>query len=138
MNTNPLPSSPVTRRHFLWQAASGMSGIALAWLLQGERPWAAEVPQSPYAPKPPHFPAKAKRMIHIYACGGVSHVDTFDHKPELAKYNGQELTNKGKFDTFFGRPGKLAEKPIRVQAVWPKRHVDERSVSATWPPVWMI
>jgi Protein of unknown function (DUF1501) len=115
MNNTTLPSSPLTRRHFLWQAASGMSGIALACLLQREQARAAEAPSSPYAPKPPHFPARAKRVIHIYACGGVSHVDTFDHKPDLAKYNGQELTTKGKLDTFFGRPGKLLKSPFEFR-----------------------
>ncbi|HEY0456629.1 MAG TPA: DUF1501 domain-containing protein [Verrucomicrobiae bacterium] len=118
MNTaNPFSSgsdvSPVSRRHFLWQAASGMSGIALAWLMQQENAFAAtSLPDSPYAPRPPHFPARAKRVIHIYACGGVSHVDTFDHKPDLTKFNGQELTNKGKIDTFFGRPGRLLKSPF--------------------------
>src|SRR3954468_11222221 len=119
----PLPQSffsnvsPVTRRHFLWQAASGMSGIALAWLLQQEKALGKEVPlpASPYAPKPPHFPAKAKRIIHIYAAGGVSHLDTFDYKPELEKHHGEELSNKGKIDTFFGRPGRLMKSPFAFQ-----------------------
>src|SRR5437868_7976509 len=40
----------------------------------------------PLAPKPPHFPAKAKHIIHIYLNGGPSQVDTFDPKPALAKW----------------------------------------------------
>ena len=105
------PSAPdVTRRRFLWEAGAGLSGIALAWLLQQETRAAnvsTVLPASPYAPKPTRFPAKAKRVVHICACGGVSHIDTFDYKPELEKRHGEELTSKGKIDTFFGRPGRL-------------------------------
>ena len=46
---------------------------------------------SPLAPRQPHFPAKAKRIIHIFANGGPSHVDTFDPKPALEKYAGKLL-----------------------------------------------
>src|SRR5688500_5657918 len=50
-------------------------------------------PQStdPLAARPAHFPAKAKHIIHIYLNGGPSQVDTFDPKPTLQKYNGQQL-----------------------------------------------
>src|SRR5437879_11276562 len=46
---------------------------------------------NPLAPRVPHFPAKAKRVIHLFMNGGPSHVDTFDPKPTLAKYAGQRL-----------------------------------------------
>jgi len=46
---------------------------------------------SPLAPKPPQFPGPARRVIHIFANGGPSHVDTFDPKPMLAKLHGQPL-----------------------------------------------
>ena len=45
----------------------------------------------PFAPKPTHFPAKAKRIIYLVMNGGMSHVDTFDPKPMLTKYNGQPM-----------------------------------------------
>src|SRR5262245_66286483 len=45
----------------------------------------------PLAPRAPHFPAKAKHIIHIYLNGGPSQVDTFDPKPLLKKYEGQML-----------------------------------------------
>jgi hypothetical protein len=44
----------------------------------------------PLAPKQSHFPAKAKRVIFIFSNGGVSHMDTFDHKPELFKADGKQ------------------------------------------------
>ena len=46
---------------------------------------------SPLTPKGPHFPGKAKRVIHIFANGGASQVDTFDPKPSLDKWNGKEI-----------------------------------------------
>src|SRR3954453_17941169 len=108
-----VPPSLLSRRHFLWQAGSGLGAIALASMLQDEARTAQEkLPPSPYAPKPTHFPARAKRIIQVFACGGVSHVDTFDHKPELARSDGKTLTGKGKIDTFFGKPGNLRKSPF--------------------------
>jgi len=78
-----------------------MSGIALAWLLAG----AGARPRG--AAGALHHPARAKRVVHVFACGGVSHLDTFDWKPELKAREGEELTTKGKIDTFFGRPGRI-------------------------------
>ena len=48
----------------------------------------------PLAPKQPHFPAKAKRVIFVFSNGGVSHMDTFDYKPELFKADGK-MTGAG-------------------------------------------
>jgi hypothetical protein len=106
-------SSDLSRRHFLWQAGGGLGGIALAWLLDQEaRALEPKLPDSPYAPKPTHFPAKAKRVIQIFCPGGVSHLDTFDYKPELVKHDGKAMTGKGKVDTFFGQPGNLMKSPF--------------------------
>src|ERR1700687_6237326 len=55
----------------------------------------------------PHLAPKAKRAIHIFSPGGVSHVDTFDYKPDLEKHHGKALTGKGMLDPFFGKPGNL-------------------------------
>jgi len=51
---------------------------------------AAVEPGSPLSPKKPHFPARAKRIIFLCMRGGPSHVDTFDYKPALTKYNGKD------------------------------------------------
>ena len=90
------------RRHFLCQTGHGLGAIVLAWLLNQE---AVAAPAE--AMKSTHFPPKAKRVIHIFALGGVSHVDAFDYKPDLAKHDGKALTGKGEIDTFFGKPGNL-------------------------------
>jgi hypothetical protein len=82
--------SAVTRRDVLVRAAHGFGSIALASLLSP--PAGAAVQRvNPMAAKPPHFPAKAKSVIFLYMVGGPSHIDTFDPKPALEKYNGQPL-----------------------------------------------
>ncbi|MHC4994759.1 MAG: DUF1501 domain-containing protein [Planctomycetota bacterium] len=110
---NPIPPS---RRDVLQNAAMGFGSVALAALMQSETR-AAKTAGSPYAPKPPHYAPKAKRVIQIFCPGGVSHIDTFDYKPDLAKHHGRELTNKGKIDPFFGKPGKIMRSPFAF-----KRH----------------
>ena len=85
----------LTRRQFLCRCGMGMGAVSLAGLfgnlglLSSVR--AQEGYTSPLAPKDPHFPAKAKHIIHIFANGGPSHVDTFDPKPALEKYAGKLL-----------------------------------------------
>ena len=51
----------------------------------------SETALDPLAPKPPHFPAKAKRVIFIFSNGGVSHMDTFDYKPKLFAVDGKTM-----------------------------------------------
>jgi hypothetical protein len=93
----------LTRREFLCRCGMGMGAVGLANLigdvLSGSAQAATSV-NSPLAPKSPHFPAKAKRVIHLFMNGGPSHVDTFDPKPLLAKYAGQELPNALRPDLF--------------------------------------
>jgi len=99
--------SPSSRRDFLSSSSSGLAGVALAWMLhhdaRGET--AGAIVQ-------PHFKPKAKRIIQIFCCGGVSHIDTFDHKPDLAKFHGKSLENKGENKGFFGQPGKIMQSPF--------------------------
>ena len=65
---------------------------------------------SPYAAKQTHFAPTAKRVIHICSTGGVSHVDTFDPKPMLAKRHGEEYKDPN-YDPFFGQPGRILKSP---------------------------
>ncbi len=107
----------LTRRHFLRQTGSGLGAVALAWLLNeesaaGTPPVAGRPVPSEYAPKPPHFAPKVKRVIQIFCMGGVSHLDTFDYKPELIRGDGKELAGKGNIETFFGQPGRLMKSPF--------------------------
>src|SRR5689334_12596191 len=93
----PHAAALLGRRRFLADAGSGLGAIALAWLLNADG-HAAEPPAAGERPRGPHFAPKAKRAIHIFSPGGVSHVDTFDYKPALEKYDGQPLTGKGTLD----------------------------------------
>src|SRR3954462_14524545 len=71
----------------------GFGSLGLAGVLAQEAPRssrAGEVKASPLAPKPPHFPARAKRVIFLFMNGGPSHVDTFDPKPTLTRLHGQK------------------------------------------------
>jgi hypothetical protein len=83
----------LTRREFLCRCGMGLGALSFASLFGG-LPATAEANDgltNPLAPRQPHFPGKAKRIIHIFANGGPSHVDTFDPKPALAKYAGKAL-----------------------------------------------
>ena len=86
-----LLTRPATRREFLCRSGMGFASLGLASLLGSQGLLHADTAASPLAPKKPHFPAKAKRVIHLFMNGGPSHVDTFDPKPELDKYAGKAL-----------------------------------------------
>jgi Protein of unknown function (DUF1501) len=107
MSSNPVPLS---RRHFLWNTAGGLGAIAMAWLLERDRARAGVLPDTAFV-RASHFAPKAKRVVQIFCCGGVSHLDTFDYKPDLAKFHGQELQGKGENLGFFGQPGKVMKSP---------------------------
>ena len=82
-----------SRREFLRKCGMGLGATAMAAMLQRElraAPVAVD-PLRPLAPRRPPLPAKAKHVIHIFANGGPSHVDTFDRKTTLDKYHGQKL-----------------------------------------------
>ena len=100
-----------SRRELLQHLACGFGGVALAGLLAEEA--RGEV-IDPLAPRPPHFPAKAKRVIFLFMHGGVSHVDSFDPKPKLTEMNGKPLPiAKPQFE--FGGTGNLLASPWKFK-----------------------
>src|SRR5438477_9790547 len=106
-----------SRRDFLFQSGGGVSGVALAYLLNqqgllGGTCDAKAVGYNPYAAKKPHFAPRATRVISLFMSGGVSHLDTFDPKPALAKYAGQPLTGKGDVVVRQGNPWPLVPSPF--------------------------
>jgi len=111
MPPSPFPCDlrrhPVTRRNFLgdflWELGGGLGGVALSVLLAEEQARAAAA--SPLAAKPPMFPAKAKAVIQIFCPGGLSHLDTFDHKPELERRAGTPFDTTGQLQFFASKPG---------------------------------
>ena len=82
-----------TRRHFFSDCGLGVGKMALAGLLAREA-IAAEGPRvitGPLAPKPPHFPGKAKAVIQLFMAGAPSQLELFDHKPKLAEIEGKPI-----------------------------------------------
>ncbi len=78
----------VTRRWFFRDCAVGLGTLALAELLgQTNRAQAATI-NDPLAPRQPHHPARAKRVIYLFMAGAPSQLEMFDFKPQLAKFDG--------------------------------------------------
>jgi hypothetical protein len=101
------------RRTFLAHAGTGLGAIALTSLLTDQKLLADD----PLVSKKTHHAAKAKRVLTIFCSGAVSHVDTFDYKPELVQRDGQPLPGGDTLVTFQGAQGNL------VKPLWPERHV---------------
>ncbi|WP_152054020.1 DUF1501 domain-containing protein [Tautonia marina] len=97
------------RRDFLNWARNGLASAASASLLLRDGALRAGTPDEPGASGviPPHFSPRASRAIHICLCGAMSHVDSFDHKPELIRAHGQSLVSDERPDVFFGQVGRL-------------------------------
>jgi hypothetical protein len=97
---NPRPSGPgdsLTRRSFFGRVAGGIHGAALAYLLGRDLREAAAADKRPFQdlqPRHPHFPARAKAVIHLFMNGGPSQMDLFDPKPELDRRHGQTYFDK--------------------------------------------
>src|SRR5260370_37830642 len=106
---NPIPRHDrcpgITRRSFLVDTGLGFTGLALGAMLFRDGVARAD---NPRPDGKPHFAPKAKSVIWIFLCGGVSHVESFDPKPELNKYNGKTID-----DT----PYKDALNPEKIQNV---------------------
>jgi hypothetical protein len=140
------------RREFLFRSGGGVSGLALAYLLDREQLLSGAPPTvapadgcaatavgvNPYAAKPPHFKPRATAVISLFMGGGWSQVDTFDPKPALAKYAGEPIDGKVQGDIIVrqGFPGPLMPSPftfkkcgqsgIEVSELFPhlSQHVD--------------
>jgi hypothetical protein len=97
----------ITRRSFLHWTAHGLGGAALAALLT--RDGKLDAAPGEASDLPPHHPPKARRAIHICLCGALSQVDSFDHKPELARLHGRSLQANERPDVFFGQVGLLRQ-----------------------------
>ena len=78
----------ITRRWFFQQCGVGLGAIALGQLFR-ESGWAGPAALNPLLPKEPHFAAKAKRVIFLFMAGAPSHLELFDYKPALEKWNGK-------------------------------------------------
>ncbi len=102
------------RRHFLHHLTTGLGAVALTELLRGDSTAGAAPPRIGGLPELPHFPAKAKRVICLFMSGGMTQFESFDHKPELTKRNGQELPDSYKQgrQKLLGMSGNQAQFPL--------------------------
>ncbi|HEY3864425.1 MAG TPA: DUF1501 domain-containing protein [Verrucomicrobiae bacterium] len=108
----------------------GFGALGLASLLREDNLFAAEAALSPLAAKIPPYPAKAKRVIHIFAQGAPSQVDTWDPKPSLAKFDGQSIGGNGVAMVSPFKFQRYGSSGIEVSEVFPNlsRHVDDMAV----------
>jgi hypothetical protein len=118
------------RRDFVLNAGGGLGGLALAWML-GDQDARAEQPAPGVRPDLNgglHHPAKARRVIQLFMNGGVSQMDTFDHKPELGRRHGQTVD--------FGIKAAVTSPPGAVMASpfeWKQWGQSGRWVSSVFP-----
>ncbi|MCP4847320.1 MAG: DUF1501 domain-containing protein [Verrucomicrobiaceae bacterium] len=114
---SPIGRGLLNRRDFMRNTGFALGGLGLADLLSAEDPvnfsGKSSIrpdidPGNPYAPRPPHFVPAAKQVLVIYCPGAVSHVDTFDYKPQLEKLHGQKPPNIPAV-TFEGPSGNIAK-----------------------------
>src|ERR1044072_8616043 len=124
----------LTRRQFLERAGMGFGALSLAGLLAESlvpHGNAGEAITS-LAPRAPQFPAKAKHVVHIFAQGAPSHIDTWDPKPMLDKYDGKEIpgSNGGVAVASPLKFTKHGKSGIEVSEVFPKlaEHVDDLAI----------
>lgn len=107
--------SHFSRRDLLGQMGSGLGFMALASLLKAEGLLADDRPKidpgRPHAPRPPHFAPRARNVVVIFCSGALSHVDSFDYKPELIKYHDTPLPGSDDLLTFQGANGNL-QRPL--------------------------
>ena len=132
----------LSRRELLGRSGMGLGMLALAGVLgdEGSLARAAEAARysNPLAPKPAHFPARARHVIHLFMNGGPSHVDTFDPKPALDKYAGkllpmENLRTERKTGAAFPSPYKFqkyGQCGLEVSEIFSHtaRHADELAV----------
>ncbi len=161
MISQVFSANGMTRRQALCEVGTGMGIMGLFGLLGdagylGTAVRAADVGPgrgegspvgNPLSPKAPHFPAKAKHVIHIYLNGGPSQVDTFDPKPLLKKHEGKmlpqgNLTTERKTGTALPSPfrfKKYGQSGIEVSEIFARtaEHIDDlcviRSMMANTP-----
>ncbi|WP_153557146.1 DUF1501 domain-containing protein [Roseimaritima sediminicola] len=124
-------TSGCSRRAMLRMCGTGLGTLALGEMLTQQ----AAAEGSPLAVRQPHFPPRAKRVIHLFMNGGPSHVDSFDYKPELAKFDGKtapggNLKTERPTGNVMGSPYKFqqyGESGIHVSDLFPHtaEHIDD-------------
>ncbi len=136
-----MTMTTLSRREALQNAGCGIGSLALASMLTPDSTAAPrQAMHSPLAPSKPHFPARAKRIIHLFMNGGPSQFDTFYPKSELTRLNGKplpdsiknqlQLTQRNRVGTVFGSPFKFRQhgkSGQHVSELFPNvaKHIDD-------------
>lgn len=128
MNSDELRN--ISRRHFLWESAAGLGSIVLGSLLGGcskpGQPPGSALNLDPMAPRPSHFPGRAKSVIYLHMAGAPSQLELFDFKPELKKLHNQlcppSLLEGKRFAFIRGTPKMLG----------PQANFGQRGDSGAW------
>lgn len=129
---NPLARS--TRRHFFSRCGVGLGQAALAGLMTDGKLFAEQ--KNPLAPRAPHFPAKAKRVIFLFMAGGPSQFELFDWKPRLREFDGQEAPDsilEGKRFAFMGSFSKNKPKLLGPRRDFKPAGKNGKYISETLP-----
>src|SRR4249920_2586816 len=127
---NPTPCSR-SRREFLWQVGGGLAGLALVDLLSRDGFFNdVSSAQETRIPRP-HFAARAKHAVFLFMNGGPSHVDTFDHKPALANFDGSAYQG----DTPVGSNGRPIGRLMRSPFEFKKHGTSGLEISSLYPHV---
>jgi uncharacterized protein DUF1501 len=127
----------LTRREFLSRLGIGFGALSLTslvgmGLLPAPEAVGADLSFSPFTPRDPHFTPKAKRVLHIFASGAPSHIDTWDPKPALDKYDDKTMPGESNA-TAFASPFKFSKSGrsgIETSEVFPtlSQHIDELAI----------
>jgi hypothetical protein len=131
-----LSPSPLSRRDFLWRIGGGFGGLALSHLFSRDL-MAGTLPE----PKAEfngglHHRAKVKRVIQLFMNGGVSQMDTYDYKPELARLHGQMIGPKEKPEGFTAEVGAVMKSPFEFKQYGQTKSV--RSWITGRQPAWLV
>ena len=140
MQSYSLKSYEQSRRQILTRSGMGLGMLALAGVLHDDGSLSSALGEqvegsNSLSPRQPHFPATSKRVIHLFANGGPSQIDTFDPKPMLKKFEGKTLDDKLKGNRRLGGVGrpsvfkfaKHGKSGTQVSELFPKlaKHVDK-------------
>ncbi len=137
----PQARRTISRRDILRRAGLGLASLGLMGVLEDERAGCAKASAAEMSlgesGRLPHFPARAKRVVHFFLNGGPSHVDTFDPKPALKRYEGrpipQTLTTERKTGAALPSPFKFrkyGQSGIEVSEIFHRtaQHIDDIAV----------
>jgi uncharacterized protein (DUF1501 family) len=119
-----------SRRQFLFRTGGAFAGIPLAWMLQQHGLLASDRTADTIPGGVPHHPARVKRIVQLFMNGGVSQMDTFDHKPGLEKRHGEKV-DFGITAAATSTPGAIMKSPFR----WKQYGECGRWVSDVFPHV---